>query len=197
MESSSRASDVIHLLSASTLSDAFSVSVHSAAAVLKGRILIEQGKFPEAAAAVASVPTNFQLLATFSLTSGSNQIWSLNTSAKRWTVGDSFDVTGILKNSLPFASAKDPRIPVTGTTLGTSPAGRGFDNANVRTWQAGLSGLAQRAHAAHLNSFEAFPLFATAVIVARLNGADQGRVDTLSIAFIGLRLLFGVLYLAD
>jgi hypothetical protein len=116
-------------LSMSTTTDAFSVSVHNAAAVLKGRILIEQGKFPEAAAVVASVPTAFQLLATFSLTSGSNQIWSLNTSAKRWTVGDSFDVTGILKNSLPFASAKDPRIPVTGTTLGTSPAGRGFDNS--------------------------------------------------------------------
>jgi len=82
-------------------------------------------------------------------------------------------------------------------TLIAKIRGRGFDNANVRTWQAGLSGLAQRAHAAHLNSFEAFPLFATAVIVARLNGADQGRVDTLSIAFIGLRLLFGVLYLAD
>ena len=63
------------------------------------------------------------------MTSGSNQIWSLNTSAKRWTVGDSFDVTGVIKNSLPFASAKDPRIPVTGTTLGTSPAGRGFDNS--------------------------------------------------------------------
>jgi len=116
-------------LSLSVGSDAFSVSVHNAAAVLKGRILIEQGKFPEAAAAVAAVPTNFQLLATFSLTSGSNQIWSLNTSAKRWTVGDSFDVSGVIKNALPFASAKDPRIPVTGTTLGTSPAGRGFDNS--------------------------------------------------------------------
>jgi hypothetical protein len=116
-------------LAVSTGTDAFSVSVRNAAAVLKGRILIEQGKFPEAAAAVAGVPTNFQLLATFSLTSGSNQIWSLNTSAKRWTVGDSFDVTGVLKNSLPFASSGDPRIPVTGTTLGTSPAGRGFDNS--------------------------------------------------------------------
>jgi len=123
---------VAHLdtaLANSTATDAFSVSVKNAAAVLKGRTLIELGKFPEAAAAVASVPTSFQMLATFSLTSGSNQIWSLGQSAKRWTVGDSFDVTGIIKNSLPFASAKDPRIPVTGTTLGTSPAGRGFDGA--------------------------------------------------------------------
>ena len=75
--------------------------------------------------------------------------------------------------------------------------GRGFDNANVRTWQAGLSGFAMRAHAAHLNSFEAFPLFATAVLVARIGGADPGRVDSLAVAFIGLRLLFGILYLAD
>jgi hypothetical protein len=116
-------------LALSTATDAFSVAVHNAAAIVKGRILIEQGKFPEAASAVGAVPTAFQLLATFSLTSGSNQIWSLNTSAKRWTVGDSFDVSGVIKNAIPFASAKDPRIPVTGTTLGTSPAGRGFDNS--------------------------------------------------------------------
>lgn len=82
-------------------------------------------------------------------------------------------------------------------TLIAKVRGRGFDNANVRPWQAGLTGIAQRAHAAHLNSFEAFPLFATAVIVARLHGADPGRVDALSVAFVGLRLLFGVLYLAD
>ena len=116
-------------LAASTATDAFTVSIKNAASIGKGRVLLELGKFPEAAAAVASVPTNFQLLATFSLTSGSNQIWSLGQSAKRWTVGDSFDASGILKNALPFASAKDPRIPVTGTTLGTSPAGRGFDGA--------------------------------------------------------------------
>ena len=116
-------------LTNATAADAFTVSVKNAAAVGKGRALIELGKFTEAAAAVAAVPTNFQMLATFSLTSGSNQIWSLGQSAKRWTVGDSFDVTGVIKNSLPFASAKDPRIPVTGTTLGTSPAGRGFDGA--------------------------------------------------------------------
>jgi hypothetical protein len=116
-------------LAKTSAADAFTVSINNAASVGKGRVLIEQGKFAEAAAAVATVPTSFQLLATFSLTSGSNQIWSLGASAKRWTVGDSFDVTGVLKNSLPFASAKDPRVPVTGTTLGTSPAGRGFDGA--------------------------------------------------------------------
>jgi len=116
-------------LATASASDAFTVSIKNAASVGKGRVLIELGKWAEAAAVVSSVPTNFQLLATFSLTSGSNQIWSLGASAKRWTVGDSFDVTGVIKNSLPYASAKDPRVPVTGTTLGTSPAGRGFDGA--------------------------------------------------------------------
>lgn len=82
-------------------------------------------------------------------------------------------------------------------TLIAKVRGPRFDNANVRTWQAGLSGLPQRAHAAHLNSFEAFPLFATAVIVARLTGADPGRVNALAMGFVVLRFLYGVFYLAD
>lgn len=81
---------------------------------------------------------------------------------------------------------------------GTAKAlGRRYNNADVRTWQAGLSGMALRAHGAHLNSFEAFPLFAVAVIVAQLTGAEQSRVDALALAFIGLRLLYAIAYLAD
>jgi uncharacterized MAPEG superfamily protein len=72
-----------------------------------------------------------------------------------------------------------------------------YNNVNVRLWQSKLEGLAQRAHAAHLNSFEAFPLFAVAVIVAQMQSADQARVDTLALIFIGLRVLYGVLYLAN
>jgi len=70
-------------------------------------------------------------------------------------------------------------------------------NVNVRLWQSKLEGAAQRAHAAHLNSFEAFPLFAAAVIVAQMNGAVQGRIDMLALAFIGLRVVYGILYLAN
>jgi hypothetical protein len=110
-------------------------TVRFSASIALGRVLIEQGKFAEAAAAVANVPTEFQLKATFSLTSGSNQIWSLNTSAKRWTVGDSFDASGIIKNALPFASANDPRLPVKGSTTGTSAAGRGFDGSTNLVFQ--------------------------------------------------------------
>lgn len=75
-------------------------------------------------------------------------------------------------------------------------SGRGFDNRDPRAWQARLSGMPQRAHAAHLNSFEALPLFAAAVIIAHLGGAEQARIDGLALAFIALRLGFGVCYIA-
>jgi len=75
-------------------------------------------------------------------------------------------------------------------------AGGRYDNRDPRSWQARLSGMPQRAHAAHLNSFEALPLFAAAVIIAHLAGAAQAQVDGLALAFIALRLGYGVCYIA-
>jgi len=57
--------------------------------------------------------------------------------------------------------------------------------------------MAARAHWAHLNSFEAFPPFAAAVLIAQQLGAAQGRIDLLAIAFVVLRVLYGICYLAD
>lgn len=122
-----------HFDSALTLSsatDAVATGVRHSAAIGKARALINLGQFAAAAAAVANVPTDFLSTATFALTSGDNQIWSLNNSAKRWVVGDSFDVAvARLPNALPFASAGDPRVLVTGTSTGTSPAGKAFDGS--------------------------------------------------------------------
>ena len=114
-------------LSFTTATDAATTAVKNSISIVKGRVLIDLGRFADAATAVAGVPTNYTLNATFSLTGGNNQIWALNTSAKRWVVGDSFDTSGIIKNAIPFASLKDPRVPVTGTSTGTSPAGKSFD----------------------------------------------------------------------
>lgn len=75
-------------------------------------------------------------------------------------------------------------------------SGERYNNRDPRAWQSRLSGLPARAHAAHLNSFEAFPLFAAAVIVAQLAQATQDRIDGLALAFIALRLGYGVCYLA-
>jgi starch-binding outer membrane protein, SusD/RagB family len=115
--------------------DAATTAVRHAAAVGRGRTLVELGRFADAASAVAAVPTEYAMTATFSLTAGDNQIWSLNTSAKRWTVGDSFDTSGLIRNAIPFASLKDPRLPVVGAATGTSAAGRGFDGSTNFIYQ--------------------------------------------------------------
>jgi hypothetical protein len=117
--------------------DAATTDVRRATSITKARILINLARWNDAAALItpANVPTSYQLLATFSLTTTDNQIWSLNTSAKRWTVGDSLDKVGRIINAIPFASAKDPRVPVVGTSLGTSPAGAGFDTQTNFVYQ--------------------------------------------------------------
>ncbi len=76
-------------------------------------------------------------------------------------------------------------------------SGPGFNNRRPREFQATLTGMRGRAHAAHLNSFEAFPPFAAAVIIAHQLQAAQATVDALAVAFIALRLVYGVLYIAD
>jgi hypothetical protein len=108
-----------HLDTALSLSaaqtDAHSVSVHQASLVIKARILLDLGQLSQAAALVpaSAVPTSYQYLLTFAQTSGDNGIWSLNTNQGRYTVADSFDASGVIKNAVPFVSAKDSRVPVT------------------------------------------------------------------------------------
>lgn len=75
--------------------------------------------------------------------------------------------------------------------------GERFNNRRPRQWQASLEGLPARAHAAHMNAFEAFPLFAAAVIVAQMLGAAQGPVDGLAILFTAFRIAYGLAYLGD
>ncbi|MBN8738677.1 MAG: hypothetical protein BGP24_12160 [Lysobacterales bacterium 69-70] len=70
-------------------------------------------------------------------------------------------------------------------------------NRKPRVFQAELSGYRARAHWAHLNSLEAFPPFAAAVLVAQFTHASQNVVDLLAVLFIVLRLAYGAFYLAD
>ena len=74
--------------------------------------------------------------------------------------------------------------------------GGGYDNANPRASLAKLTGWRARADAAQRNGFEAFAPFAAAVLVAQFAHAPQGRVDTLAAAFIGLRVLYILAYVA-
>ena len=88
-------------------------------------------------------------------------------------------------------------LPFAFTAIAKAIDRRHFNNRTPRQFQAQLSGVALRAHWAHLNSLEAFPPFAAGVLVAQQLGAAQGRIDALAIAFVILRLAYGACYLAD
>lgn len=70
-------------------------------------------------------------------------------------------------------------------------------NKKPRAFQAELTGFRARAHWAHLNSIEAFPPFAAAVLTAQLVHAPQGRIDLLAALFLLFRVIYAVFYLAD
>jgi uncharacterized MAPEG superfamily protein len=75
--------------------------------------------------------------------------------------------------------------------------GERYSNRNPRLWLDRQEGFRARANAAQENSFEAFPFFAAAVIVAHLTQAPQDRIDALAVIFIVARVAYVVCYLAD
>src|SRR5437016_387686 len=76
------------------------------AMVIKGRALVDRTDFAAAAAVVAAVPDTFRYDVTHSLNVNDNQMWALNASSRRYTMGD---LEG--RNGLPYVTANDPRIP--------------------------------------------------------------------------------------
>lgn len=90
---------------------------YNLAAVGKGRALLDQGNFQDAAAAVAGVPTGFIYFIEHSNNSGrqQNPIFSLQDNG-RYSMSDNEG-----GNGLPYRSAMDPRLPWV-----EDPAG-GFD----------------------------------------------------------------------
>lgn len=82
--------------------------IRNAVSVLRGRILVNQGKFTEAAAAVAAVPTIFEYRHQHSETTRDNVIWAVNNNSGRYAVADREGTNG-----LNFATAGDSaRLPV-------------------------------------------------------------------------------------
>ncbi len=78
------------------------------AAIGRARALVDLGRFTEAAAAVADVPTDFQFVTEHaeSPLSLQNAIWSY-TDQGLWSVADQEG-----ENGLAYISAEDPRVPV-------------------------------------------------------------------------------------
>jgi hypothetical protein len=129
---------IVHLDSAITLASGtgtLAVKVKTAAQIAKARALVDMGKFTEAAAAVAGIPVAYQYTLTYSQPTLTNAIWTNHYSASssaRYVVGDSVGLVNgvetIVRNAVPFGSANDPRVPVTGTFRSTTS---GFDGSTA------------------------------------------------------------------
>lgn len=87
-------------------------------------------------------------------------------------------------------------LPYLATTIAKAGGSR-YNNRDPRTWLEKQDGFRRRANSAQLNSFEAFPFFAVAVIVAQMLQAPQERVDALAIIFVAARVGYLVAYLGD
>ncbi len=74
---------------------------------------------------------------------------------------------------------------------------RRYDNRAPRDFLAALDGRQKRADWAQQNSFEAFPAFAAAVIIAHLAQGSQSAINALALVFVALRLAYGWAYITD
>ncbi|TZF84336.1 MAPEG family protein [Cognatilysobacter lacus] len=87
-------------------------------------------------------------------------------------------------------------LPYVWTVIAKSRGPR-YDNRDPRAWLARQDDpRVQRANAAQLNAFEAFPAFAAGVILAHLAGVADARIALLAVVFVAARVLHGVFYVA-
>ncbi len=74
---------------------------------------------------------------------------------------------------------------------------KGYDNRHPRQQQARLTGAGARAVAGHYNAYEAFPLFAAAVLLVIATNQITETNIWFAIAFVVLRVIFHLLYIAN
>ncbi len=72
-----------------------------------------------------------------------------------------------------------------------------FDNHRPRDYLDQTIGWRKRAHWTQMNTLEAFPLFAAAVLIAHLIAGPSSTANTLALSFIGFRIAFGLCYILD
>ncbi|WP_313621851.1 MAPEG family protein [Achromobacter sp.] len=83
------------------------------------------------------------------------------------------------------------------STIVAKAGGSKFDNNNPRGWLARQEGWRARANAAQANTFEALPFFFAAVLFALYNQASAAHVATLMACWLGTRLGYLAMYLAN
>ena len=73
-----------------------------------------------------------------------------------------------------------------------------YDNRDPRGWIARQDDpKLRRGYNAHLNALEAFAPFAAAVVLAQLAGVGAASIAALALAFVALRIVHGLAYVAD
>ena len=72
-----------------------------------------------------------------------------------------------------------------------------LDNHHPRIQAAELTGAGARAHGAQMNAWEALALFAAAVFMAHLAGADPRLSAIAAVIFVAARVIHLVVYIAD
>ena len=138
----------------------------------KGRALLDLGRFADAAAAVAAVPSDFRYVIFHSENSGrqNNGIFSFAQLQRRFAIPDREGVNG-----LPFRSLSDPRAP-------TYRAGIGFDAISpliVTTKYASRAAstpLAEGSEARLIEAEAALQAGNTALYLQKLNDARASAV---------------------
>lgn len=89
-------------------------------------------------------------------------------------------------------------LPYVFTMIAKKTSGfKGRDNQNPRDFLSKTTGLAARANAAQQNSFESLPLFIAAILMAEYMVVPQTVIMTFGIAYIVLRIIYGICYLAN
>lgn len=87
-------------------------------------------------------------------------------------------------------------LPYVWTVVAKAGAKR-YDNGDPRGWLAKQDNpRVKRANAAQMNAFEAFPAFAASVLMAQFAQVEPTLLTMLAIAFVVLRVLHGVCYVA-
>lgn len=74
---------------------------------------------------------------------------------------------------------------------------KGYDNRHPRQQQARLTGAGARAVAGHYNAYEAFPLFAAAVLLVIATNQITETNVWFAIGFVVLRVIFHLLYIVN
>jgi len=78
-----------------------------------------------------------------------------------------------------------------------SGEGKGYNNKAPREQQAKLKGWGQRALYAHMNTFEAFPAFCVAVILAHLGQVPLQVQINLTLFWLVNRILYTIFYIVN